>query len=804
MSVLVKNKPPTSPSFDEEQPIYHDIDDNTPPIPIDLQPPSARPKLRSPIPQLKTSASMDNIESLTYDDPNPDNYHVLQNNGSLESSMEQPHYDDVGVDDRVVYTMNKNPPPVWRPEVDNLRKPPLPPNRRAVSSEPEDFNRRGQPMSKSPLSSPARRGPMPPPKPKQDQVVSPKLVGGFGGLLGIKDDPKFKRKLQEKREEIYGGGNAPIHHTRSMSMGEGEEFYESVLYTADDAGAYEKEEFEGPPPRLLPKTDSMRKEVGLLERSPPPPPLPSREVMATSSSTGDMTRRNGPTRANKHPSPRHPAQVSPRHHSDGSTPNTPPPLPSRELVNPSLPPFSLPASFASCQELEAPPPVPSRNHSSETLRSGQPLSPSKWNTLPMSPSHRVPTAFQLPNDHRSSDQQPFSRQLAQILTKSPGKQSPKSPPLARQGEIDSQEGYEDVQPPDENLEETYDDIAPVSAGNNSRISQRHTLTESYDDIFPISAHSQCRGENLVESYDDILPVRAPQPVKKAPLTTRNHSKSFTETLTASYDDILPPQVQQPATTASRAQPVPQDAPPLPPRHQPEALLPSRHQHEPPRHQHEPPRHQHEPPRHQHEPPRHQPEAHKPHRRAGLPQVPPDNPPVPPHRGAEGAERFEQPPALPPNKPRPEPPGGSPSHKPATRTTPPIKPRGYPTSPPQADPTRSTPSHRPVNPPVKPRGEPGPHTKPARTNPAITPRTDRGVNAPSNRPRPAARPKPSPLPKKPPVMANKPTPASKPHLQPAVARKPAPPTHPKPKLLATVESKPKPLVPKKPIIPPLSS
>ena len=293
------------------------------------------------------------------------NYHILENNGSTNSTMERERsrsvseewYDDVGVTDAVVYTMNKHPPPIWKPERDKLKAPPLPPNRRANSSEPEVVSPRHRALL--PLSrpqglqvSPTHSKPLPLPKHMGSTGDLSTAVGSMQqvrkDLFGIKDNPVFKRKLEEKRQEIYGGTS----HGRSLSMGEGEdlamESYESVLFTVDD-------NMRAPMPP--PKTHSMEREL----LSPPPPPLPSRELInpaATHQRPGQLKERGSPFHQS---SGRPQEKVSPGRCSSGSTPTSPPPLPSRELLDPSRPAFdtTILSSMNLLKEEDAPP-VPVR------------------------------------------------------------------------------------------------------------------------------------------------------------------------------------------------------------------------------------------------------------------------------------------------------------------------------------------------------------------------------------------------------------------------------------------------------------
>ncbi len=499
-----------------DQPVYQDIEDSLTSSFQEIMVQPRKPSLRSPLPttRLKQSFSHDDLHSMLYEepvcdfDPN-DNYHVLKDTGSANSTMErsrslteQEWYDDVGINDAVVYTMNKYPPPVWKPEQGTLeRPPPLPPNRRVLSSEPEVIGRIvSEPVIAShrkgalPLPpfvlqvSPAHSKPLPPPKstgnmPSSGSGKSPVR----NDMFGIRDNPVFKRKLQEKRQEIYGP--ASPSHVRSLSEGEelAQESYESVLFTVGDNLDM---------PTLPPKTASLLRDMqfGSSLRSsfsPPPPPLPSREMV-----------RPQATLHSDQGSPLHrslfmpPDQVSPsrQHHSGSSTPKSPPPLPSRELLDPTRPAFDV-CLLSKCnqdQEDEPPPPVPLRHSSNRqgnvpslpaerppiqlppkaeeqvkrrrrnSLPSPQPsprsrstdvsdLDRTRPTPLPcavqrsrLAPPQALAHCLSAPNSRRSSPQlkpKPF---------KTP-------PPLTRQEDVGQEEFYDDTFPVRSEFEESYDD-----------------------------------------------------------------------------------------------------------------------------------------------------------------------------------------------------------------------------------------------------------------------------------------------------------------------------------------------------------
>lgn len=273
-------------------------------------------------------------------DPN-NNYHMLKDNGSLESTLDkgvgvrEEWYDDMGINDTVVYNMNKRPPPIWRPDVEERLAPPLPPNRRAISSEPEERLRVLLDKNRPQL-------PIPPPKPPKSSGAAFSPSRGSGqDLFGIKDNPLFKQKLQEKRQALYGDSRQ-----RSLSMGEGEdlahECYESVLYTVDD-------NVEEEVPKLPPRTEILRNEC-------------LSQLFARKGAGGGIHHGRPPSMPESRS-----ARTSPRHGViSPTTPTSPPPLPSRELLDPTLPSYrGSPQPPPMTRDEEVPPPVPLRDSSKQ-------------------------------------------------------------------------------------------------------------------------------------------------------------------------------------------------------------------------------------------------------------------------------------------------------------------------------------------------------------------------------------------------------------------------------------------------------
>ena len=521
-----------------DQPVYQDIDDSPTPH-------FARPNLQQPISKavIKSAFSQNDIHECTYEEPvlvNVDadnNYHMLADNGTLERSRSIPDqwYDDMGISDGVMYDMNKHPPPVWKPKGGTLQTPPpLPPDRRAVSSEPEERPKASKAqLRRPPLGvplSPNRSKPLPPPKPKTSLPGSPGEnfpASPMKDLFGIRDNPKFKHMLHEKRQELYGDSRG-----RSFSTGDEQECYDEVTFAADD-------------PNSTGET---------VQKSSRPPSLPNRDHAPPR------------TRLEPHPLPKtgshplHSSKTSPQHQgqSGDSTPTSPPPLPSRELVNPAMPSFSSGVfkEAATSPDPEAPP-VPLRESSRRThaVPPAHDRHSKRRNSLP-SPNHS-PTPFSdrafLPLPTAQRPGKAAHAALANILSKpvrntssSPQhrlfKPLPKPHPPTASKPLrpttskplpptmppeESLEGYEDVNPDQYIDDEVYDDViagpvspppAPPSLNHDTTSPSSHShhnqlhWSSSCNDIFPVPQHPQGTLD-LSASYDDTLSAQLRSPRK---------------------------------------------------------------------------------------------------------------------------------------------------------------------------------------------------------------------------------------------------------------------------------------------------
>jgi len=496
-----------------------------------------------PFTSVKTWLSQNDVSSITRSDLD-NNYHFLQNGGSSSSStMERTagqgfaqSFYDLGVDDKTLYDMNKNPPPVWKPEDQNDHNPPpLPPtNKKSWNS---DVGALKQRLNIRPpiavLQSPNHSRPIPPPKPRSDISASATLSTGMfpGVLLSFKDDPKFNRKLAEKRQEIYGE-NGSVMRGRSISLNKvdnfSQEYYESIDKSShhqqphpilrvssleydyaennsEDQGEYL--EFDSPPssghnsrasslpPDLPPKIDFLQREM-LFKKVPLQVPLL-------------------PSRANK-------TDLTPVNEDI-----VPPPLPSRELIDPTrepLLPINLrPPIKTSPPSNDAAPPVPIRissNRSAPTLTGAQ--------------------------EYMSQQQQRQSLSAKSSPSRSPGNWSPSAGPQQMQSYLNN---LPQLLPGILNSPVTQTTRNNLSGGRTPSPPEQEVLQMSdiYDDIQPLPSPTEVEAsDNSSAYYDDIeYPVKNTGPVKAVSREAKARSLADELTtkekeFTGTYDDIMNP------------------------------------------------------------------------------------------------------------------------------------------------------------------------------------------------------------------------------------------------------------------------
>ncbi len=595
----------------EEEDFYSSADiihESTPPLPIQPPPPSQHRQLherRSPQP-VPLAVSLRNLSqqpptgikpwlsqndmptAVTSSEDLDNNYHFLEQENNNLNTMERNGYGDfvqgyydLGVDDDTLYDMNKNPPPVWRPEDSNLpAPPPLPPNR------PHGFSELDANTSKLQLRTPILPKqtqdhgiPHPPPKPQSElsgsATFSPRMK--LPSMFNFKDDPRFNKKLEEKRQELYGS-NGVILRGRSISLNEvddiSQEFYESINdsheakapltlrvtslhddYSEAIADPIDYLEFESSmsgnnsragslPPDLPPKTDSMQREIsGLMHASPHNSfPLPARVA---------------------HPTVR-----------SGHMP--PPLLPSREQINPTQEP--APSSSVSQQppsvtdDEDTPPPVPVRLSSNRSYPSLQ--EPPVFLGRSRSPDHR-PTIAQDQLPQASSN---FSQVLTDMLSSNVNRRMESSSPRPMSSPVDqgdfeiSSEIYDDihaVKTPQEEacLSMSYDDIVtsppPLEPRRNQHAATDMHVARSYNDVFnneperswpinevPATMATSCEGKSTTDTEKALLQS----------LESKFHSRSSDST-----DPVLPPPVKPKTSPEKKPKPRRFHAPPTKPK-----------------------------------------------------------------------------------------------------------------------------------------------------------------------------------------------------------------------------------------------
>lgn len=302
------------------------------------------------------------------------------------------------------------------------------------------------PIKSKPLPSRSKPAPISSP-PVSRRAPPPSGSSGGGPPLGfnLKNDPKFGKKLQEKREELYGASEAVQHSREGNQAPSNDENYDEIGFVGEDPQAASKlpvvmqENHEGyidvmrpdhyslqfdpddPPPQLLPKTKTLMKEIdrdvhhNRLPNSQKhskgtSPPAKQIEPFTHSRSVRSTSRESHSHRSNASRGPVKQRSMSPemwRTSEQSLSPTTPPPLPSREVITtapvinetasgrwdrPPPPVLSVPGSDEDRGE-PPPPPLPRRNldksrsvnSSSSSLRS-----PSPDNSLPLPPRMLTP------------------------------------------------------------------------------------------------------------------------------------------------------------------------------------------------------------------------------------------------------------------------------------------------------------------------------------------------------------------------------------------------------------------------------
>ena len=476
-----------------------------------------RPKLRPPLPPPKKASSSPSppprIEEVFYEDPQV----FMNKSPQLEESIEEV-YDNID-EANAIRDLNKFPPPVWK-QGEGLLPPPLPP----MTTHParrytRSFNQssefvqvdewRAAATTKMPekiqsnkptMASPKRKKrfgslrdspqmpkhkvktkpPAPPAKPwksgSSDDLLktnSSELLGGGGGGCGtmtgrgggmgfnLKNDPKFGKKLQERRQEIYG--DTP-EKNRPRSWGHDQEAYEEVPFTASDddlldnqatrgrgAGPLNSsdeeyvdcqphEDDDGPaaylehnisPERRIGKGPNTLKREEFLRR--PPLPLPPH------SSAGNLIPKSPPKKVPGSSGGGRPpvaaALVRPPIASSAGT-DAPPPIPKRGNERPPMPlPGAVIDGYSDDDEA---PPVPRRHpHASDKRRGftvGDSNSPSRGlsppeNAIPLPPRSLSPSTSPYPSPTSGDNAPPLpQRGPRQFDSPSPAAKKPKPPP----------------------------------------------------------------------------------------------------------------------------------------------------------------------------------------------------------------------------------------------------------------------------------------------------------------------------------------------------------------------------------------
>lgn len=442
-------------------------DDRPPPVPSSARPPKPlahQPfhgnKKTPPIPPLKPKLPLPN-QGENYEVP-WDLLHKQRKEYDCEEEEEEDlaggWYESVGVDD--LEEMNRNPPPIWRSsQAVRASPPPLPksnplPYKSTKPSErknyepkvpkfnnklnksfhslrpkaeiPEDSQDGGSVSGSLQRHSHPVSKPFPPVKPK---VMATKLLPGAAEVgANLKNDPKFNRKLQERKQEVYDSTEIRVSYGSPTS---GEDVplgkYEEITFPSKEPPSSIRPQRPVTNAKDPPLVTMIENEEGYIDarqaqdylsfesstdrqrsRSPvdlsqllADPPIPPRD-----NSPSPPLPPRGPISKPKLKKPLPRGQPKKEY---SPSPTSPPPLPSRNLINPAAqtriksgdnPPVpkrqQKQVAVEDDDDEDTPPPVPRRHpqasgkHTPENKKAQSPkrvLSPENIdkNPLPLPP-----------------------------------------------------------------------------------------------------------------------------------------------------------------------------------------------------------------------------------------------------------------------------------------------------------------------------------------------------------------------------------------------------------------------------------
>ena len=284
------------------------------------QPPNRRP-LPPPKPKRPSSpADEEQPQYITPRSPDPEtggndsSYFILSPTGqSVLEDGPQAAYEEMEYDED---DMNRNPPPVWKPpsspsiiysrvergkvmdppHANTKERSPQPPALRSQCSPNPSVRTPQKPVQRPspsrseesrksaskplPKSRPVRgKGPPPPTKPKP---TSPQhRPADQGAMRNVLSDPGLFNKLQEKRQELYGGvATTARSSTSSFGSQDPMENYEEVCFdlaAADASGSDDEEEHSSPAfsrvsnMTLPPRRHNVGSEVAMMQCLPEQP-----------------------------------------------------------------------------------------------------------------------------------------------------------------------------------------------------------------------------------------------------------------------------------------------------------------------------------------------------------------------------------------------------------------------------------------------------------------------------------------------------------------------------------------------------
>ena len=433
--------------------------------------------------------------------------------------------------------------------------------------------------------------------------------GGIG--FNLKNDPKFSKKLQERRQEVYG--DTP-EKNRPRSWGHDQEEYDEVLFTASDddllddqaargrcaAGPLNSsddeyvdcqphEDDDGPaaylehnnlPEKRTGKGPNTLKREEFLRR--PPLPLPPHSSagnpLPKSKSSPKVPANNSSGGVG---SGRPPAFIRPLAVAPSTGTNAPPPIPKRGNERPPMP---LPGAVVddNSDDDDGAPPIPRRHpHASDKHRalttgisnsipSSRKLSPPE-NTIPLPPRSLSPSTPPYPSPKSGSNVPPLPqrgpRQFDFSSSTAATKKPKPPPPILKQRSLSPEDLSSPASAKSDHVFESFTfgqgppslpstlpqtkRAKPVPAKNQA--STIGGTRPSYETKLPADIGMKLSKKKFIDSYETNLPAsigNRPPLLAKRPETATTPSSSASNTTTKPRPPLKPPVAAKPTQPKS--------------------------------------------------------------------------------------------------------------------------------------------------------------------------------------------------------------------------------------------------------------